>query len=771
MMKLFVTRALVLLLWYAGAAYPQSEIWMHWSYGRFAEMEKAAQARIKTPADATASNLTLLCFAYSRLKRYNKLFPCIEQLEARIRAGDATYSEFMNFATDLTPLPNMLRSTAYIDFGEYAKALETGKAALQQIRDTGSALGILPPIAYRIEILSNLALASGFLGDRQGAETYRKALQEVDVPFIGAALYGNLKENSIARIYMAMGQCDKALERLKEEHQALVRAIGNLFLSGGGDSLDTLHQLPKMLMTGKCLLETGKLAEARGMLDQLLSHKRVADQGDVYWIALFERGRIAELEGKAGEAMEYYRRAIEIIEQQRSSISTEAGKIGFVGDKQQLYARMVVALFARERHGEALDYVERSKSRALVDMLASKKDFAVRGPEAARTRVILAQIDTADHEARVQDITLKSADSMRTLQVSQADLRSVAPELSSLVTVTSASSEELRRLIAADENLLEYYYQGDDLFVFIVNKDGIRAIKLDGAGLAPAVRRFRTEIESPQSNRYQVSATALYQRLIQPVESALTARKLLIVAHGALHYLPFNALQREDGSHLMDHYSVRHLPSASVLKFLRPPRPGQQAGMLVFGNPDLNDRSLDLAFAEDEARAITALFRESKVLVRQNASETNFKEAAPLFRRIHLATHGKFLADSPLDSGLYLARDAANDGVLRVSELYSMSLDADLVTLSACETGLGKVNNGDDVVGLTRGFLYAGSRLIISSLWSVDDRSTAVLMTAFYQNLLAADKREALRQAQIKVRGAHPHPFFWAAFQLTGRDD
>jgi CHAT domain-containing protein len=100
-----------------------------------------------------------------------------------------------------------------------------------------------------------------------------------------------------------------------------------------------------------------------------------------------------------------------------------------------------------------------------------------------------------------------------------------------------------------------------------------------------------------------------------------------------------------------------------------------------------------------------------------------------------------------------------------------MSLDADLVTLSACETGLGKVNNGDDVVGLTRGFLYAGSRSIISSLWSVDDKSTAVLMTAFYQNLLAADKREALRQAQIKVRGAHPHPFFWAAFQLTGRDD
>jgi CHAT domain-containing protein len=100
-----------------------------------------------------------------------------------------------------------------------------------------------------------------------------------------------------------------------------------------------------------------------------------------------------------------------------------------------------------------------------------------------------------------------------------------------------------------------------------------------------------------------------------------------------------------------------------------------------------------------------------------------------------------------------------------------MTLNADLVTLSACETGLGKVANGDDVVGLSCGFLYAGSRSIVASLWSVDGQATAALMQAFYMKLSTMNKREALRQAQIKARESFPHPFYWAAFQLTGRAD
>jgi CHAT domain-containing protein len=138
---------------------------------------------------------------------------------------------------------------------------------------------------------------------------------------------------------------------------------------------------------------------------------------------------------------------------------------------------------------------------------------------------------------------------------------------------------------------------------------------------------------------------------------------------------------------------------------------------------------------------------------------------------LHFATHGKFNSDAPLASGLYLAKGNEADGVLTVGDLYSLRFDADLVTLSACETGLGKVANGDDVIGLTRGFLYAGARSIVASLWEVDDAATEQLMLSFYRNLEGHDKREALRLAQIETRANFPQPMYWAAFQIVGRAD
>jgi CHAT domain-containing protein len=122
-----------------------------------------------------------------------------------------------------------------------------------------------------------------------------------------------------------------------------------------------------------------------------------------------------------------------------------------------------------------------------------------------------------------------------------------------------------------------------------------------------------------------------------------------------------------------------------------------------------------------------------------------------------------------LSSGLFLARGSEADGVLTVGDLYSLHWDADLVTLSACETGLGRVANGDDVIGLTRGFLYAGARSIVASLWQVDDAATERLMMSFYRNLETHDKREALRLAQIETRARYPQPMYWAAFQVVGR--
>jgi CHAT domain-containing protein len=154
--------------------------------------------------------------------------------------------------------------------------------------------------------------------------------------------------------------------------------------------------------------------------------------------------------------------------------------------------------------------------------------------------------------------------------------------------------------------------------------------------------------------------------------------------------------------------------------------------------------------------------------LRSEASRTNLQNFGGDYSVIHLAVHGVFDLDKPLNSALLLAADRNNDGLLRASDLYNLSLSADLVTLSACETALGKVSTGDDVVGFTRGFLYAGARSLISSLWQVDDEATRDLMVNFYTNLPKMSKDEALRQAQLKAKIKYPHPYYWAAFLLTG---
>jgi len=262
----------------------------------------------------------------------------------------------------------------------------------------------------------------------------------------------------------------------------------------------------------------------------------------------------------------------------------------------------------------------------------------------------------------------------------------------------------------------------------------------------------------------------LYDRLITPVEHLVHTKNLVIVPHGILHYLPFSALYNGK-EYLIDRYCVSYLPSSSVMKFLKERKIHGGEQMLVFGNPDLGDPRYDLVYAEKEALTISKIFRESKVFLRSEATETAFKNVGGGFNYIHFACHGIFDADSPLNSGIYLGKDRDNDGHLTVGELYSTRLDAELVTLSACETGMGVIKQGDDVVGLTRGFLYAGSNSIVASLWKVDDVTTSQLMAKFYSRLGRTGKREALRDAQLAVKAIYEHPYYWAAFQITGKTE
>lgn len=783
----FTSLPIALILFTAGCA-SQMGTEKEWAFlgGRYGELEKLAEAGVTDLATAKTSKLYPLCVSYSKLKRYNKLFPCLDQMEANIRKGDKNYvdeeerqkaSAFWHgfakwagvFEQDATPWLHLMRAEASIELGDYKRAVEDAKQMRQWV----------PSVQKRglegwarIESLTMSGLAHGLSGDRNSALKYAGDLERISTGWLASPPYsgqGPQKYTGLAKIYIALGEFEKALGFIRQsDPPAMIQAIGSLiFLAASEESLFTWTDLPRLFVFSKSLFETGHVKEAKEGYDRLLQMPQTKVNGEIYWLILFDRGRIAEKEGNLKEAIEFYRQAVDVIEQQRSSINTEASKIGFVGDKQSVYRRLISALFAERQYGPAFEYVERSKSRALVDLLASKQDFAVQSGNTEQVRALLAMAETAEVEARVQGEKRDGSQTRSLLGQARQQLRDQSPELASLVSVTYLTAAQIQSRVPPDEALIEYYYNDKEMFAFVLTAQGLQAMRLSSENLEADIRQFRKALEEATSDRHIELSQRLYQRLLRPLEGLLTQRNLIIVAHGALHYLPFNALHNGT-ERVIERYSIRMLPSASLLQYLRTQKPDSPGGLLAFGNPDLGDPRYNLRHAQREAVAITQTFPQSKALLQNQATETAFKQFGRGFKYIHFASHGEFDSEAPLKSALLLAKDAQNDGALTVGELYSLSLDADLVTLSACETGLGKISNGDDVVGLTRGFLYAGSRSIIASLWKVDDLSTSQLMTQFYSNLQQSNKREALRQAQLEIQKKYPHPFFWAAFQLTG---
>jgi len=522
------------------------------------------------------------------------------------------------------------------------------------------------------------------------------------------------------------------------------------------------------LLYAQALARVGKTEQAQRMLDTLLALPEIRAMGNLYWVALYERALIALKNGQRDQAISYLRQSVAAIESVRSTISLEAAKIGFAGDKQAVYGVLVAALSDAGDWNGAFLIAERAKARALVDLLAQRHDLAPPAAADDRVRELFAHAQTAETRVGLpsDDATVRG---IKLVAESRASLVSVAPEAASLVSVQTVGLTDLGKHLTHDEILIDYYGVGDDLYAFVLEGGTVKGFKLSGKTLDDDVRAFRDCIERRDPRSAELGR-ALYNRLIAPLAAELHSDKLTIAPNGALHYLPFVALS--DGEHyLLDRFSIRIIPSANALTYLKSDRPAKPGKLLALGNPDLGSARFDLPNAQLEAVNVAAMFPDSRALVRGEASKSAVKELGNGFAILHFATHGKFDADSPLSSGLYLAKGSEPNGVLTVSDLYSLRWDVELVTLSACETGLGKVASGDDVIGLTRGFLYAGARSIVASLWEVDDAATEKLMTSFYRNLEGHDKREALRLAQLETRERYPEPRYWAAFQIMGRAD
>jgi CHAT domain-containing protein len=336
--------------------------------------------------------------------------------------------------------------------------------------------------------------------------------------------------------------------------------------------------------------------------------------------------------------------------------------------------------------------------------------------------------------------------------------------------------------LAGDEALIEYVVGSENVMLFVLTRDSLTAdtIPIRREDLGNKVELVRNLIRRQDNEHWKKPAASLGKFLLDPVVTSGRLdgiNHLYLVPHGTLNYLPFALLPSrvvDDSRRLIEDFTLAVLPTAAAL-LQKNSGSANSASMLALAP----ERSR-LQHAFEEAHVINTLFQpDSRALVGKTATESRFKQLASQYRLLHLATHSYFNKLNPLLSGLELEPDEVNDGQLELHEILGLQLDADLVTLSACQTGLGsgyfaEVPAGDDFVGLTRAFLYAGSTSVLATLWEVDDASTLGLMKNFYGGLTQAaaneDKASALAKAQRAYLASdnYNHPYFWAPFVLVG---
>ncbi len=263
------------------------------------------------------------------------------------------------------------------------------------------------------------------------------------------------------------------------------------------------------------------------------------------------------------------------------------------------------------------------------------------------------------------------------------------------------------------------------------------------------------------------AAGRLNSGIVAPLMPYVRNNNLIIIPHDVLHYLSFAALWDADrGRYLVEDYTIAYAPSASALSHILEKRNENEGRLLALGDPD---DSLDQA--ANEARTVAQLYGVEPLIGAQ-ATESQFYDQIGNVDILHLATHAAFNTQRPLFSGLVLAPDETNDGNLEVHEVFELDLpNINLVVLSACNTALGEQSNGDELVGLTRAFLYAGVPAVVTTQWSIEDRASAALMTAFYRHLREGmTNARALQAAQLQVMAQDEWktPYYWAAFSLSG---
>jgi CHAT domain-containing protein/tetratricopeptide (TPR) repeat protein len=730
-----------------------------------------------------------------------------------------------------------------IDLGEHEKALDDFANALDLFRAVAERMG-------EANTLLNLGALETSLGAKSKAlDFYNQSLS------IWRAMGDSYGEAySLLGLGKLHGESDENQKALDQYNQAL--ALFRKVKHPRGEAL-ALNGL------GLLYASSEESRKALGCYHEALPIWRDLGDRSSEAATMANLARVERDTGDLDESRRHIEAALAITETLRIKIASQQLRASYFGSTQR-YHELYIDLLMRlhrlrpsEGHdGSAFGASERARARGLLEMLAEARADISEGIDASlleRERSLQKRINAgAEYQYRLlngrhtreQIVAAKrELDSLinESRQV-EAEARKTSPRYAELKYPQPLGLPEIQRMLDSETMLLEYSLGEERSYLWAVTPTRVESFELPKRAEIEALARqsyewlaagetgaqLRARLARPAA-KTQKWATDLSRILLGPVASRLGGKRLVIVADGALQYMPFAALPPPHRSYrsypLIANHEIISLPSASSLAALRREIAGrapapmtvaviadpvfeegderikkngvnlatpnnnqaerQVAGQEIFrsalevGAADAQQRLQRLMFSRREANEITALTQPGTSFIALDFAANRATALGPnlsRYRIVHFATHGLLNSQHPELSGVVLSlvdeEGRPQDGFLRLNDIYNLKFGADLVVLSACKTGLGKEIKGEGLVGLTRGFFYAGAPRVVASLWKVDDRATAELMKLFYRRMLrdGLSPAAALRSAQIDMwkQPRWAEPYYWAGFTLQG---
>jgi CHAT domain-containing protein len=703
----------------------------------------------------------------------------------------------------------------YRDFGDYSKALGYLSKALKLDEATGD----VTSISTDTENIGAIYL-------RRGLDTHNKQdlLKALDI-FSNCLSFRNIDKSSLIIRISALNNIGIIKSELSEYFNArdyFAKALE--FVRRGNYNLEECNILSNI---GATYFYEGRIDLA------LRYYRKCLEIGSLYSIenAVIESclgmGQCYEAAKRPSEALLFYKRSISAMEQVRGRISSEYLKIGFARNKMNAYHRVIKVLSDSYFENptmtlleEIFCFIEKAKARAFYEDVSKAdakkkplKNLSMKKNEKGTSQInygIMHKLNSLNQTGQDKEmlyIDLEMEDEYRFNSELRTDsCYAVSTEQQGYFDISQVRSQ----IIDEKTGIIEYFLADDRSYLIYITRKKAELYKLmNRNNIIDSIRAYNKMIESSTCNSAMgIAAAKRITREILPfaVEGELSRLKaIIVIPDGILHYLPFETLVTNDKeyfSYLIEDLAISYCPSVSSLVVLRRPRERsvQKKELLALGGAiyrDMDEKNLGneynlktalrkqyqdegyklmpLPFSKEEVLEIGELFpkNEKSILIGKDASEEAFKsQPLGIYRLIHFACHGILDEKYPFRSALALSlsNQQGDDGFLQMKEIYNLEINADLVVLSACQTGKGALERTEGPIGLTRSFFHAGARSVISSLWPISDKATVFFMKEFYRFLLKGySGAKALQLTKIRMlRSAWFRPFYWASFILSG---